>query len=85
MIDKIQVRNQILIFEYIILRQVRDEVLKMFRKRPCCKKKNSISILGPVLVALGVGVFLAQIIPTYLLIALFGIALICAGVKFICK
>ncbi|MCI5892400.1 MAG: hypothetical protein MRZ66_03225 [Clostridiales bacterium] len=58
----------------------------MFRKR-CFKKrpKGGAALIGPMLVALGVGVFLAYIIPNYILIALFGIALIIIGIKFICK
>lgn len=59
----------------------------MFRKR-CCNKKAGRStppLLGPILIALGIGVFIAYIIPNYLLIALFGIALVIVGIKFICK
>ena len=57
----------------------------MFKNKPKRCKKNSIRILGPVLVALGVGVFLANIIPAYVLIVFFGLALIIAGIWFIIK
>ncbi len=52
-----------------------------FKKKPRC----SASLVGPMFIALGIGVFLAYIIPNYILIALFGIALIAIGIKFICK
>lgn len=56
-------------------------------KRKCSKNKPrcGAALIGPMLIALGIGVFLAYIIPNYILIALFGIALIAAGIKFVCK
>ncbi len=54
-------------------------------KKPKRNKKDCVKILGPVLVALGAGVFLANIIPAYMLIVIFGLALIAAGVWFIMK
>lgn len=58
----------------------------MFRKKRVKKRARcGASLVGPMLVALGVGVFLAYIIPNYVLIALFGVALIAIGIKFICK
>lgn len=57
----------------------------MFKKKPKNCKKNCVRLIGPVLIALGVGVFFANIIPSYLVIIIFAIALICAGVWFITK
>lgn len=58
----------------------------MFKKKRVKKKaRGGAALVGPMLVALGVGVFLAYIIPNYVLIALFGVALIVIGIKFICK
>ena len=54
-------------------------------KKPCRDKKDCVKILGPVLVALGAGVFLANIIPPYMLIIIFGTALIGAGIWVIIK
>lgn len=51
----------------------------MWKKR-CCGCKRPRRPIGHILVALGVGLFLAYIIPYYLLIALLGIALIVAGI-----
>lgn len=59
----------------------------MFKRR-CCKngqRRSTPPLLGPILIALGIGVFIAYIIPNYLLIALFGIALVIVGIRFICK
>ena len=55
------------------------------KPKPKCEKKNCVKVLGPVLVALGAGVFLANMIPPYMLIVIFGIALIAAGIWFIIK
>ncbi|MEG1442293.1 MAG: hypothetical protein RSB38_07390 [Oscillospiraceae bacterium] len=52
------------------------------KKRKCKKPMRPI---GHILVALGVGLFLAYIIPYYLLIALLGIALIGVGIYVWCK
>lgn len=37
---------------------------------------------GPLLIALGVGVFTTYLIPNHILIALLGLALIAAGARF---
>ena len=55
----------------------------MWRKR-CCGGRSKFPI-GAILVALGVGILLAYIIPYYILITLLGIALIAAGIWFIRK
>lgn len=58
----------------------------MLRRKHCRKKsKCGASLIGPMLVALGIGIFLANIIPTYVLIVMLGIALIAAGIWFITK
>lgn len=55
----------------------------MWRKR-CCGGRRKFPI-GAILIALGVGILLAYIIPYYILITLLGIALIAAGIWFIRK
>ena len=54
----------------------------MMRRKKCCGPNRSI---GMIFIAIGIGVFLANILPYYLLICLFGLALICAGISFIMK
>lgn len=52
----------------------------MWKRRPCgCRPKGGRQ-LGAILIALGLGIFLANIIPYYLLIALLGVALIALGI-----
>mgnify|MGYP003305698157 CR=1 FL=1 len=41
--------------------------------------------MGAILIALGLGIFIANIIPYYLLIAMLGIALIVFGICYIIK
>lgn len=55
------------------------------RKRCRRKTKSGATLIGPMLVALGIGIFLANIIPAYVLIILLGVALIGAGIWFITK
>lgn len=50
----------------------------MWRQK--CKCRKPMRPVGHVLIALGIGLLLAYIIPYYLLIALLGIALICLGI-----
>jgi len=52
----------------------------MWRRRCGCHGRNPLP-LGAILISLGLGIFLAHIIPYYLLITLFGIALICMGIR----
>ncbi len=52
----------------------------MFRRRCGCHGRPPFP-LGAVLISLGLGVFLARMIPYYLLISIFGIALICLGIR----
>ena len=71
---------------YIIVRQ-ESRRNAMFRKRRFCKKRShcGAALIGPLLIAVGIGVFLANIIPSFVLIILFGIALIAVGIWFVCK
>lgn len=55
-------------------------VTRMRRRHGCGCKKDCKQI-GSVLVSLGIGIFLAHIIPYYLLIAMLGIALIALGIR----
>ncbi len=58
----------------------------MFRKKRCKKKPIcGASLIGPILASVGIGIFLANIIPTSVLIVLLGVALIAAGIWFITK
>ncbi|MBO5135792.1 MAG: hypothetical protein J5984_05820 [Clostridia bacterium] len=52
------------------------------RCRPNCSRNKP---LGWFFVALGLGILLAHVIPYYLLLAFFGIALICVGINFITR
>lgn len=52
--------------------------------RKCCGKRGKFPI-GPLLIALGVGILLAYIIPYYILVTLLGLALIITGIWFIRK
>jgi len=55
----------------------------MIKKKRCCRNhSNSIAFF---LIAIGVGLFLAYVIPRYLLITLLGIGLISTGVCFLVK
>lgn len=57
----------------------------MGRWKNCrCRKHNGFPI-GAILIALGIGIFIANIIPYYLLIAMLGIALIVFGICYIIK
>ncbi|MBQ2614014.1 MAG: hypothetical protein IJB80_01625 [Clostridia bacterium] len=52
----------------------------MWRRRNCgCRPKCGRQI-GASLISLGLGIFLAHIIPYYLLITLLGVALIALGI-----
>ncbi len=51
----------------------------MWRKRGCGCRRGCKQI-GSILIALGLGIFLAHIIPYYLLITMLGIALIALGI-----
>lgn len=51
----------------------------MWRRRGCGCRKGCKQI-GSVLISLGLGIFLAHIIPYYLLITMLGIALIALGI-----
>ncbi|MEE1046587.1 MAG: hypothetical protein U0M60_04090 [Clostridia bacterium] len=53
-------------------------------RRKCCGGKNRFPT-GLMLIALGIGILLAYIIPYYVLIAMLGIGLIAAGIWFIRK
>lgn len=55
----------------------------MFKKRKCCCRRSN----GPgyFLIALGIGLFLAYVIPRYLLITLLGMGLIATGVCYVIK
>ncbi len=53
----------------------------MWNKRKCgCRPRRGFCTYGPILIALGIGLMLAYIIPYYLLIILLGIGLIAGGV-----
>ena len=56
----------------------------MWRRRCGCGGKGGFP-LGPLLIALGVGILLSYIIPYYILITLLAIALISAGICVIRK
>ena len=57
----------------------------MSRWKNCrCKRRNGFP-MGAILIALGIGIFIANIIPYYLLIAMLGIALIVFGICYIIK
>lgn len=47
--------------------------------RPRCRQ------VGIILIAVGIGIFLAYIIPYYLLITMLGCALIGLGIRYLCK
>ncbi len=58
----------------------------MWNKRKCgCKPHRGLGTYGPMLIALGIGLILAYIIPYYILIILLGIGLVVAGVVFLRK
>ena len=59
-------------------------VTVMWKRRPCGCKPRGGRQLGSILIALGLGIFLANIIPYYLLIAMLGIALIVLGIWNLC-
>lgn len=48
--------------------------------RRCCRKGKGRFPTGPILIAMGIGILLAYIIPYYILITILGIALIAAGI-----
>ncbi len=52
----------------------------MWRRRCGCHGRNPLP-LGTILISLGLGIFLAHIIPYYLLITMLGIALIWMGIR----
>ncbi|MBQ7096811.1 MAG: hypothetical protein IJN96_01920 [Clostridia bacterium] len=56
----------------------------MFGKRKCCCR-NRTNVPGYFLIALGSGLFLAYVIPRYLLITLLGLVLVASGVCCIIK
>jgi len=51
--------------------------------RKCCKGTNKV--FGIILISIGTGLFLAYIIPYYMLITLLGLALVVAGVCHLIK
>ncbi|MBR5614855.1 MAG: hypothetical protein IKW64_06130 [Clostridia bacterium] len=55
----------------------------MFKKRRCCRSRPSA--VGFFFIAIGSGLFLAYVIPRYLLITMLGMCLIGAGVCIIIK
>ena len=57
----------------------------MWRKKRCGCRQNSGRQIGIILIALGLGIFLAYIIPYYLLITILGVALIVLGIWYIMK
>ncbi len=57
-------------------------VIDMMCKKKCRGPNKSV---GFFFIAIGLGLFLAYILPYYLLICLLGLGLICAGVSFIMK
>ena len=52
----------------------------MWRRRNCGCRPKCTRQLGSVLIALGLGIFLAHIIPYYILITLLGVSLIGLGI-----
>jgi len=56
----------------------------MWRRRCGCRR-NGRAPMGPLLIAIGVGVLLAYIMPYYMLIIMFGVALVAMGIWFVCK
>ena len=57
----------------------------MWKIKLCCCRKNTCWRLGPILISLGLGIFLAYIIPYYLLITLLGCGLIVLGIWYLMK
>lgn len=57
----------------------------MSRRKNCRCRKGGGFPIGAILIALGLGIFIANIIPYYLLIAMLGIALIIFGICYIIK
>ena len=51
--------------------------------RKCCKRTNKI--FDVILISIGTGLFLAYIIPYYMLITLLGLSLVVAGVCHLLK
>lgn len=57
----------------------------MLKKR-CRKNKPCYGVsMGPILISVGIGVFIAYIIPNYVLITMLGLSLIVVGIKFVIK
>lgn len=51
----------------------------MFKKQRCCRHRSNCAV-GYFFIAMGVGLFLAYVIPRYFLITLLGLCLIGAGI-----
>ncbi|MBO5364336.1 MAG: hypothetical protein J6A56_02590 [Clostridia bacterium] len=55
----------------------------MGRNQRCCRKGGGT--WGIILISLGIGVFLARLLPYYFLIFLFGAALVYLGIRHLLK
>ena len=57
--------------------------VRMGRNQRCCRKGGGT--WGIILISLGIGVFLARLLPYYFLIFLFGAALVYLGIRHLLK
>lgn len=57
----------------------------MWQRRGCGCKRRWNGSLGLILISLGLGIFLARVIPYYLLIILFGCSLIVMGIRYLLR
>lgn len=55
------------------------------KRKNCCQFRFGCRQTGIILISLGAGIFLAYIIPYYLLIAMLGCALIGFGIRYILR
>ena len=56
----------------------------MFFRKKCCRRPNGFPT-GHILIAAGVGLMLAYIIPYYITVIIIGIGLVVAGICFLRK